>query len=61
MEREFTSLAEGFSAAVNSTNEGLLVCMCVLVFSEVLGERKHFRTKVTLESLLFAMDIVVTL
>lgn len=61
VKRQFSSLTEGLCTPVYPANEGLLIGMRVLVLSQVLGKRKHFRTKVTLECLLFAVDIVVAL
>lgn len=59
MEREFATLAEGFHAAVDSADEGLLVCVRILVFAEVLRQGEHFAAKAAWKCLLPTVDVVV--
>jgi len=59
VQRQFTSLSKRFKASVYTANKWLLVCMCVLMFPEILRQCKHFSAVLTWEGLLPAMDVVV--
>jgi hypothetical protein len=61
VETQFPSLAEWFRAAVHPTDKGLLVCVSILVFTEVLWKCKNFATKLAREGLLAAVNVVVPL
>jgi len=61
VKRKFPALAEALGAAVDSTHEGLLVSVSVLVLSQVLGECENLRAELALERFLVAVDIIVSL
>ena len=61
VQRKLSTLSECFSAAVHSADEGLLVCVGTLVFSQILGESKRFCTILARKSFEFAMYVVVSL
>ena len=61
VETQFPSLAEGFSTSIHTANEWLLVRMCILMFTKVLRESKHFAAILTRECLLSTVNIVVAL
>ena len=60
VKREFASLAERLSAPVDSTHEWLLVCVSVLMLSQVLRKSKYFITKFATKSFLLGMNVVMT-
>lgn len=60
VQRQFTSLSKRFKASVYTAHKWLLVCMRVLMFSEILRQCKHFSAVLTWEGLFAAMDVVVT-
>jgi hypothetical protein len=61
MQGEFPALAEGFGASVNTAHEGLLICMRILMFAEVLREREHFTAVLTRKGLPSTVNVVVPL
>jgi hypothetical protein len=60
VETELTSLSEGFFTTIDTTKEGLLIRMRVLMFFQVLGQGEHFAAILAWESLHSTVDIVVT-
>jgi hypothetical protein len=61
VERQFASLSECFLATINTADEGLLVCMGVLVLFQVLGQSESLRTEGAFESLDLGVNVVVPL
>lgn len=61
VETQFTTLTEGFCAAINPTYEWLLICVSILVFTKVLWKRKNFAAELTWEGLLTTVNVVVPL
>lgn len=60
VKRKFTSLPEGFRAPVHTTNKRLLICMSVLVLSEILRQGKHFIAVLTTKCFCFTVNIVMS-
>lgn len=60
MQAELAALAEGLETAIDTADEGLLARVRVLVFPQVLRQRKHLAAKLARERLLPTVDVVVS-
>ena len=58
---QLPTLSKRLGAAIDSTDKRLLVCVSILMFSKVLRESECFLTELTLEGLLSAMNVIVSL
>ena len=61
MEGELPPLSERLSASVDTTDERLLICVCVLMLAEILRQCEHLVAELTWKGLLSRMDVVVAL
>lgn len=61
MEGQLAPLAEGLGASIYPADERLLICVGVLMLSEILRQRKHLVAELTRECLLSRMDVVMAL